>query len=317
MKNFANLIVLLIVTLLFSACQNESLEPSIASDTELEEQAAMSGWGNPVFEDNFTNGLGNWNKANRADYNSEFCHYRNSYANIQNTGGTNDGKALRLEARYWYTGTRDGSFDFNRNQKFSGNFFRSGHVKSKRSFTPGRGEEIRFEWRAKLQVHRNNGQYTNWIGASTGAFPALWTVNESNWPTNGEIDVMEAFARKKDGNTSYSSNLFYGRNVGNNEVTRAKRDYWVNDGWRKYEMIWKHNNNRSKEIIIYIDGSQVAYYNGNTDSKLNLDEFSNHNIMMNMNVGDSAGDIWDPYSLNVQRSANLWVDYVKVYRRSL
>ena len=71
---------------------------------------------------------------------------------------------------------------------------------------------LRFEWRAKLQVHKNNGQYTNWIGASTGAFPALWTVNESSWPKNGEIDCLEAYS--KNGNNSYyASNLFYGTKV--------------------------------------------------------------------------------------------------------
>lgn len=315
MKNIANLLLLFSLTLFTGACQKESVVPAIESDLQLEDQFAMVNWGSPIFEDNFNNGLGKWLRVQRQDYNSAFCQYEPGQTSIGYTDGSNDGSVLRLKAEYVRTGSVVSQVD---GRTYYGNQFKSGHVKSRSTFQPSRGQELRFEWRAKLQVQRNNGQYTNWIGASTGAFPALWTVNESSWPRNGEIDVMEAFANKRNGGgTSFSSNLFYGNSTGTNLVTRAKRDYWVNDGWRKYEMIWKHNHNGSKEIIIYIDGNQVAYYNNSTDPNLNLNNFRNHNIIMNMNVGDTRGDIWDPYSLDVQRSANLWVDYIKVYRRSL
>ncbi len=314
MKKIANLLSIVSLILFAVACDQDNLEPTVTSDIQLEDQPAMAGWGNPIFEDNFDNGLGNWTRVQRQDYNSAFCRYERNQTSIENTGGSNDGQALRLKAEYVRTGSVVSEVD---GRTYYGNQFRSGHVKSRRTFQPGRGEELRFEWRAKLQVHRNDGRYTNWIGASTGAFPALWTVNESRWPRDGEIDVMEAFANKRSGGTSYSSNLFYGTSTGNNLVTRAKRDYWARDGWRKYEMIWKHNNNGWREVIIYLDGTQVAYYSNNTDPNLNLNNFRNHNIIMNMNVGDTRGDIWDPYSLNVQRSANLWVDYVKVYRRRI
>ena len=108
--NLVGFAVLGLATLM-TGCMAEAQDQSeFEPEAELgsQSQAVLGPW-QMVFSDQFT-GSGNWQMANRKDYNSNICNYQSSNVSF----GTEDGKSvMKLTAT-----------------KVNGSDFRSGHVKS-------------------------------------------------------------------------------------------------------------------------------------------------------------------------------------------
>jgi hypothetical protein len=250
---------------------------------------ALSAW-QRVFTDDF-NSINNWQKTSRYDYNSNLCLYDPNVPAI----GNYDGRTVLV-----LTATKSGSI------------WKSGHVKSNYSFKPGVNEEYRVSSQIKLVAQ--NG--TSWTGFNStyGVWPAFWTVQETSWPTKGEIDIFEAYSYG--GSSKFASNLFYGASAGTNQLgNTCERTFGVGEGWHRYDQYWK-NVNGQVTVTIQLDGATVSTYTNAVNGNLRLQNFGPHNIILNVCVGDKYG-IFDNSRINVFTKTMMWVDYVTVDKRTL
>lgn len=297
-----NLTLFTILTLLLNSCNNDSPEVIDANRLQEEpmtESLKRSSWSTIFFEP--FNNLNSWEKTNRADYNSPTCLYKPSNVSIIGIGSRKN-KALKLTAK-----------------KLGNNNFESGHVKSLRQFIPENNQEIRFRSRIKLHAKNNSGN-TLAFHDTYGAWPAFWTVEEDGWPTKGEIDIMEAYTYGNDDNDRYACNMFYGRNIGRSDLNHSQtvQSYTQKirpTKWNVYEMRWK-NTNGNRVVNIFINGQFVKKYTNNSINNLKLENFTPHNIILNLNVGDNLG-IFDNARVNLFNKTEMIVDWVSVQKRDL
>lgn len=297
MKNIIFLGSIALSSFLFS-CEKDNNESTSPQTVSLEsQQAATSGY-TLIFEDNFNSGSDlntNWTRTNRADYNSAKCKYKPWKSSIATLDGAS---CLRLEATD------------------HGHEYRSGHVKSKKNFHPRWNEEIHIKSKIKL-IAKDGNSYKN-FDQTSGAWPAFWTVQEKDWPKNGEIDIMEGYSHGS--YDHFASNMFYGTSVGKNLLGRSAEREWKNfnnnskNSWHTYEMFWR-NRKGKRSIEIRIDGVVRATYNDDTNSKLDLSKFTNHNLIINLNVGSDSG-IFNR-STKIFDKTWMFVDYVKVEKKKI
>ena len=278
--------------IVFGACEPDDVTNELKTEDANVTPRAVGPWQRQL-TDNFDNAssFNNWIRTSRFDYNSNLCQYDAAVPSIANY----DYRSVLV-----LTATK------------SGNVWKSGHVKSRYSFKPANNEEYRVS--AQIKLIAMNG--SNYVGfASTyGAWPAFWTVQETNWPTSGEIDIMEGYSYG--GTTKFASNLFYGTTTGQNLMgNTCERVYGVSEGWHMYDEYWK-NVNGTVTVTIQLDGATVATYTNAANSNLRLQNFGPHNIILNLCIGDKYG-IFDNSRINVFSKTMMWVDYVTVDKRTL
>jgi hypothetical protein len=300
-KNFKLSKVILAGCVLISAVsckKTENASSSIPNNANfkgsISNSLATGSW-NRVFQDDFNNSssLSNWELANRQDYNSSICNYQSANVSF----GTYDSRNVLVI-------TAD---------KANGSYY-SGHLKSNYSFKPGINQEYRVSTQIKL-IALNGSNYTG-FSSTYGAWPAFWTVQETNWPVQGEIDAMEGYS--KAGSANFTSNLFYGTtanaNLLGNTCTKA---YNVSEGWHMYDEYWQNLNN-VVTVTIQLDGVTVSTYSDSINGNLKLENFGPHNIMLNLCVGSNSNvGIFNNSLINLYTKTMMWVDYVTVDERSL
>lgn len=285
-----NAVMVALVAIVFNCCSKEEdlmVQPNSQSSPDLK----ASAW-TRVFTDDFSNtgSWNNWTRTQRYDYNSNLCSYLSSNPQIANY----DGRSVLV-----LTATKNGSI------------WNSGHVKSNFSFKPGTNQEYRVSAQIKL-IAMNGSSYTG-FSSTYGCWPAFWTVQETNWPVNGEIDIMEGYSFG--GSTRFTSNLFYGTSTGVNLLgSTCERTYGVSEGWHMYDEYWK-NVNGTVTVTIQLDGVTVSTYTNAANGNLKLQNFGPHNIILNLCVGDKWG-IFNNSRINVYTKTMMWVDYVTVDRRT-
>ncbi len=114
----------------------------------------------------------------------------------------------------------------------------------------------------------------------------------------------------------FASNLFYGENYLQNQLgTNAERGYNLGEGWHTYQQRWI-NRNGWVTVQIYVDGNRVASYNNNVDNDLELENFKDHNIIFNLNVGSDTG-IFNNSRIDIFWNTYMYVDYVRLDKRSI
>ena len=280
---------IIVVSMIFFSCEEDDkrIENQVDDEPPLTE-----GW-QRVFNDEFDDysSFNNWELTNRFDYNSVYGKYVSAVPYVDLIHGKS---VLVLTATP------------------SGEIYETGHVKSKFDFKPARNEE--FHVSASIRLLAMKEADTMAFADTYGAWPAFWTVQESDWPVSGEIDIMEGYSYA--GQTRFASNIFYGTTVGKNLLgTTAEREYHLDEGWHTYDMHWE-NSNGVITITTKVDGEIRATYTNETNANLDLSKFGPHNIIFNLNVGDNYG-IFDNSQINLFTKTMMWVDYVTVNKRTI
>jgi hypothetical protein len=296
MKKLKLFFLALVASSLAVASCNNDIESALQEEPKSldPKEEALGPW-LKQFDDQFSAGsnLGNWEKTNRADYNSSACIYQSTNPKIATL---DNASCLLLTA------------------KKNGSVYNSGHVKSNYSFKPANNEEYRVYARIKLIA--KEGATFRGFNQTYGAWPAFWTVQETAWPTKGEMDIMEGYSFN--GSSRFASNLFYGTTYLQNLLgNTAEKRYSVTEGWHNYNLFWS-NRNGINSMIVKLDGVTVATYTNDVNPNLKLQNFGPHNIIFNLNVGSNSSiGIFDSNLINLFTTTEMYIDWVQVDKRTL
>jgi hypothetical protein len=283
------------IVLLSASCEKDQIKTlKNASDVASASAQMLGSWENVFIDDfdNTDNFKSKWERTNRPDHNSSICLYDPNVPTL----GSYDGRSVLVLTATPYN-----------------NVYKSGHVKSFYSFKPGINEEYRVS--AQIKLIAMDGANYKGFNQTYGAWPAFWTVQENEWPKQGEIDIMEGYSFSP-ASPYFACNLFYGDSVGDDDLHNiAETNYTakVNENWHLYDEYWK-NEGGNVTVTIMVDNVIVATY---SDAAYHLDKFGPHNIILNLNVGSTKQSIFDNSRINLFSKTMMWVDYVTVDRRTL
>ena len=168
----------------------------------------------------------------------------------------------------------------------------------------------RFEIRAKIPVEG-------------GSWPAIWTVgNDWNWPSGGEIDIMEYYSDYILANACWGSSKAW-EGIWDSEKIRLS--YFTNEDedWLEkfhvWRMDWDYDFIRiylDEELLNEIDLSKTYNQGGYRNNRENpfryVDENFGQYIIKNLALGGNNGGTID----NNAFPREYKIDYVRVYKVS-
>ena len=285
LKSFA---VLVSVAMILSCTkENTSLPTTTAAATvntsgicDYNMNSTPSGW-TEVFSENFDEpslNTGDWNIWTGGAFNNELQHYQSSNITLSNGYLNITAKKEKVTGKVdpWS----------NRNKTFN---YTSGRIESKKLYSASPSTpKVRMMARIKLP-------------SGYGMWPAFWSYGDP-WPTQGEIDILEA--RGQEPNTYYT-NYFYGTQVNNNLVTNSTST--INSAsslqtcFHVYEVIWDQN-----ALTFYLDGEQVDQKTGGYVPNLFGKQ---EKIVLNLAVG---GNFFSRLITRNIVTGTMQVDWVKV-----
>ena len=269
----------------------------------IESQLKRQGW-IKKFEDNFdvspaNSANPNWNVWVGGSFNNELQMYTASPDNlnvIQDPNSSGNNLLVIKAIKQNVTGPRYRQDVDATPTDFA---FTSARIESKVMYTPSKGNsQVRIVSRIKMP-------------SGYGTWPAFWLYGD-NWPTNGEIDILEARGNEPN---DFQTNYFYGRNPNQNlvqdEGSFITTTTSLVDCWHVYEVIWT-----SSSLTFILDGVTFDVKSGSYVPNL-YGKFER--ITLNQAVG---GDFFrtpitgnptaDQIPINPGEGVML-VDWVKVY----
>ena len=184
-----------------------------------------------IWGEEFSGTLSQWDVWNSGAYNNELQLYRPANVTIA------DGKLVLTAKKETVTGATDP--DNSTRKTFN---YTSGRIESKTYFSANStNPKLRFAARMKLP-------------AGYGMWPAFWTYGE-DWPTNGEIDIMEAQGQQP---KVYTTDYWYGAVFEEPEEVTAKDGAIITSNvdlttcYHVYEAIWQ------KDTLSFIFDGKVV-----------------------------------------------------------
>ncbi|UPK69784.1 family 16 glycosylhydrolase [Chitinophaga filiformis] len=253
---------------------------------DLDEAALKAQGYTKVFEDNFnTLDTTKWDRWNSGGYNNELQLYTPKNLRIV------DGKLLIKPVKETVTGATDP--DDPTKKKFD---FTSGRIESHYNFkasttTP----KVRISARIKQPL-------------GFGMWPAFWSYG-GNWPTNGELDILEGFGERN----LYNTNIWYGSTAGTPDhdytlsMTYVQSQSDLTSCYHVYEAIWQKDT-----VTFLLDGTVTRKLVSSTPAGRFIPKFFNKTQHITLNAaigGDQFGTI-DPSQVVL---GDTYVDWVRVY----
>ncbi len=194
----------------------------------------------------------------------------------------------------------EGSSDWKRNRRFARYSSASVNTRGSFSFLYGR-----MEVRAR-------------IPAVMGSWPAIWTLGErGEWPSNGEIDVMEYY--HINGKPHILANAAWGNDRRFSAVWNSKaipyshfveKDAYWNEKFHVWTMDWDENN-----LSIYLDGELLNSVDLTKTVNGKIGDYANpfhapQYILLNLALGGINGGepMKDAFPMKYE------IDYVRVYK---
>lgn len=291
MKSF--LYIFLVVAIISSCKKKDDIPQASVADTmnyDMDEAAVINAGWVKVMDEPFSTDLSNWNIWQSGAYNNEYQYYSNSDKNISLQNGILTITAIKETV----TGDQE---PYNNTQKtFDFTSARLEHKStiSANSTTP----KVRYAARIKL-------------APGYGMWPAFWSYGDA-WPTNGEIDVMEAKGQLP---KQFGTNYFYGTTAGTNLVPWTSGVNYVytkslTEYWHVYEVIWEET-----KLTFMLDGKVIRTLTSTTAPGHYVDEMfgKTQNIALNLAVG---GDYFKNPNLpdpNDIETGIMYVDWVRVF----
>lgn len=249
-------------------------------DYDMDEAALINAGWTKTFEDNFSGDLSKWDVWASGAYNNELQYY--SPDNIEIV----DGMLVITSKKETVTGTSQPGSSTSKTFDFT-----SGRMESKTKISANAtSPKVRMMARIKWP-------------SGEGMWPAFWSVGAA-WPTNGEIDVLEARGHEPN---LYHTNYFFGTEPGQNLVQNATGHITADDDltscFHLYELVWEENT-----LTSYLDGQvvEVKTSGGYIDDLFG----KNHSLVLNLAVGGDYFNNLDPATI---QPGIMYVDYVKVF----
>lgn len=149
------------------------------------------------------------------------------------------------------------------------------------------------------------------IDAQTGLWPAIWTLGVSGeWPSNGEVDIMEYYDDKILANFAYAGNKRFRAIWDGASVTLDSLGgkQWASD-FHVWTLVWNEN-----QMQIFVDDFLLNEIDIN--NTINKSDGKNpfrqaHYVLLNLAMGGNRGGTL----VNTKLPSKYLIDYVRIYQK--
>jgi len=279
--------LLLLILSVFSNCKKKTTDPVAASidtmDYDQNESVLIAAGWTKIFNEDFNSNLNQWVIWKGGAYNNEYEYYSDSSANLSISNGVLVINAKKDSVTGATTNTNSAPKSFG---------FTSARIESSTFFSANTDTaNVRFSARIKLP-------------SGFGMWPAFWTYG-NNWPTNGEIDIIEARGNLP---LQYSTNYFYGTQpnvslVSNTSATLITSTKSLTDYWHVYEAIWANDS-----LTYFLDGKVIDVKKGTYIGSM---FGKSQKIALNLAVGGAYFNNPAPSTIV---TGTMYVDWVRVFK---
>ena len=145
----------------------------------------------------------------------------------------------------------------------------------------------------------------------TGTWPAIWTLGiDCQWPSNGEVDVMENYGGDILANFAWGTNQDWSPNWDSSRLSVESLDPDWSNRFHIWELEWD-----ADRMVIYLDGNELnsvslsTTINGSSACAGQNPFQQPHYLLLNLALGGAGGSV-DSLSFPTR----YLVDYVRIYQ---